>query len=216
MVLWWWEVEQVAALRVGDGDDIEVLLRALLHLVDVYYDPRTLAVACFDLAEFIQYHSYGRAILNSLNAKKLVMNLLNHENAENSVRTLCSSRVTLAKQNPVRTLCPRGVTLAEQNSARAESCRNTLPEQSDLGLTEFCPSRILQQGRGFDGGDAYSGNRLLFFFLGNHGGMKMRGFDAMVKEATGCGLPGEHETENTEARPNKPTIEEWKAITYQK
>ncbi|KAK2977292.1 hypothetical protein RJ640_013057 [Escallonia rubra] len=101
MVLWWWwEVQLVAALRGGDGDDIEVylvqVLRVLLHLLDVSLCPRTLAVACFDLAEFIQYHSYGRAILINLNANKLVMNLLNHENAEAG-----QSTVNVASANKV-------------------------------------------------------------------------------------------------------------------
>lgn len=45
-------------------------------------DPTTLAVACYDLSQFIQYHPGGRIVVSDLKAKERVMNLMNHDSAE--------------------------------------------------------------------------------------------------------------------------------------
>ncbi|KAK9191215.1 hypothetical protein WN943_019826 [Citrus x changshan-huyou] len=39
------------------------ILRVLLTILDTSSDPRALAVACFDLLQFIQYHPAGRVIV---------------------------------------------------------------------------------------------------------------------------------------------------------
>ncbi|GJT27728.1 V-type proton ATPase subunit H [Tanacetum coccineum] len=57
-------------------------LRVLLTILDTSSDPRALAVACYDLSQFIQYHPAGRVIVTDLKAKERVMKLMNHENAE--------------------------------------------------------------------------------------------------------------------------------------
>ncbi|KAG7564451.1 ATPase V1 complex subunit H C-terminal [Arabidopsis suecica] len=47
------------------------ILRVLLTILDTSSDPRSLAVACFDLSQFIQYHAAGRVIVTDLKAKEL-------------------------------------------------------------------------------------------------------------------------------------------------
>ncbi|GER55561.1 v-type proton ATPase subunit H [Striga asiatica] len=58
------------------------ILRVLITILDTSTDPRTLAVACYDLSQFIQYHAAGRIIVTDLKAKERVMKLMNHENVE--------------------------------------------------------------------------------------------------------------------------------------
>ncbi|XP_009792608.1 V-type proton ATPase subunit H-like [Nicotiana tabacum] len=72
------------------------ILRVLITILDTSSDPRTLAVACYDLSQFIQCHSAGRIIVNDLKAKERVMKLLNHENAEVTKNALlCIQRLFL-------------------------------------------------------------------------------------------------------------------------
>ncbi|XP_071697262.1 V-type proton ATPase subunit H-like isoform X1 [Rutidosis leptorrhynchoides] len=71
-------------------------LRVLLTILETSSDPRTLAVACFDLSQFIQYHPAGRVIVTDLKAKERVMKLMNHENAEVTKNALlCIQRLFL-------------------------------------------------------------------------------------------------------------------------
>ncbi|KAF6163704.1 hypothetical protein GIB67_036164 [Kingdonia uniflora] len=72
------------------------ILRVLVTILDTSGDPRTLAVACYDLSQFIQYHPAGRLIVNDLKAKERVMRLMNHENAEVTKNALlCIQRLFL-------------------------------------------------------------------------------------------------------------------------
>ncbi|XP_057784480.1 V-type proton ATPase subunit H-like [Salvia miltiorrhiza] len=72
------------------------VLRILLTILDTSSDPRTLAVACYDLSQFIQYHPAGRIIVTDLKAKDRVMKLMNHENAEVTKNALlCIQRLLL-------------------------------------------------------------------------------------------------------------------------
>ncbi|MCE3052055.1 hypothetical protein HAX54_051478 [Datura stramonium] len=72
------------------------ILRVLITILDTSNDARTLAVACYDLSQFIQCHSAGRIIVNDLKAKERVMKLLNHENAEVTKNALlCIQRLFL-------------------------------------------------------------------------------------------------------------------------
>ncbi|KAG6495881.1 hypothetical protein ZIOFF_043711 [Zingiber officinale] len=63
------------------------------------YDPHldlALAVACYDLSQFIKYHPAGRIIVSDLKAKDRVMKLMNHENAEVTKNALlCIQRLFL-------------------------------------------------------------------------------------------------------------------------
>lgn len=72
------------------------ILRVLITILDTSRDPRALAVACYDLYQFIQYYPAGRGIVNDLKAKDRVMKLMNHENAEVTKNALlCIQRLFL-------------------------------------------------------------------------------------------------------------------------
>ncbi|KAL5990803.1 hypothetical protein ACLOJK_011707 [Asimina triloba] len=72
------------------------ILRVLITILETSSDPRTLAVACYDLSQFIQYHPAGRGIVNDLKTKDKVMKLINHENAEVTKNALlCVQRLFL-------------------------------------------------------------------------------------------------------------------------
>ncbi|KAF7132851.1 hypothetical protein RHSIM_Rhsim09G0020400 [Rhododendron simsii] len=72
------------------------ILRVLITILDTSRDPRALAVDCFDLSQFIQYHPAGRVIVTDLKAKDRVMKLMNHENAEVTKNALlCIQRLFL-------------------------------------------------------------------------------------------------------------------------
>nr|GMC48955.1 V-type proton ATPase subunit H [Ipomoea batatas] len=72
------------------------ILRVLITILDTSTDPRTLAVACFDLSQFIQCHPAGRVIVTDLKAKERAMKLLNHENVEVTKNALlCIQRLFL-------------------------------------------------------------------------------------------------------------------------
>ncbi|KAK4262219.1 hypothetical protein QN277_027802 [Acacia crassicarpa] len=72
------------------------ILRVLLTILDTSGDPRSLAVACFDLSQFVQHHPAGRIIVTDLKAKERVMKLMNHENAEVTKNALlCIQRLFL-------------------------------------------------------------------------------------------------------------------------
>lgn len=67
-----------------------------MTILDTSSDPRTLAVACFDLSQFINLHPAGRIIVTNLKAKERVMKLMNHENAEVTKNALlCIQRLFL-------------------------------------------------------------------------------------------------------------------------
>lgn len=72
------------------------ILKILLTILETSSDPRTLAVACFDLSQFVQYHPAGRVIVTNLKAKEGVMKLMNHENVEVTKNALlCIQRLFL-------------------------------------------------------------------------------------------------------------------------
>ncbi|CAL1361991.1 unnamed protein product [Linum trigynum] len=72
------------------------ILRVLITILDTSNDARALAVACYDLSQFIQYHPAGRVIVTDLKAKERVMKLMNHENAEVTKNALlCIQRLFL-------------------------------------------------------------------------------------------------------------------------
>ncbi|KAL4355059.1 hypothetical protein GQ457_06G014860 [Hibiscus cannabinus] len=72
------------------------ILRVLLTIMDSSTDPRALAVACFDLSQFVQHHPAGRVIVNDLKAKERVMKLMNHESVEVTKNALlCIQRLFL-------------------------------------------------------------------------------------------------------------------------
>ncbi|MBA0852224.1 hypothetical protein Goshw_002718 [Gossypium schwendimanii] len=78
-----------------EENDFQVL-RVLITIMETSSDPRALAVACFDLSQFIQHHPAGRVIVNDLKAKERVMKLMNHDSAEVTKNALlCIQRLFL-------------------------------------------------------------------------------------------------------------------------
>jgi len=72
------------------------ILRVLITILDTANDPKSLAIACSDLSQFIHHHPSGRFIVNDLEAKQRVMKLMNHENAEVTKNALlCIQRLFL-------------------------------------------------------------------------------------------------------------------------
>nr|CAG4651729.1 EOG090X044C [Triops cancriformis] len=55
------------------------LLKVLIHLLEASKDPLVLAVAAYDLGEFVRHHPRGKHVLEQLGGKQLVMQLLGHE-----------------------------------------------------------------------------------------------------------------------------------------
>lgn len=72
------------------------ILRVLITILGTSSDTRSLAVACYDLSQFIQYHPAGRIIVTDLKAKEQVMKLMNHDNGEVTKNALlCIQRLFL-------------------------------------------------------------------------------------------------------------------------
>jgi V-type H+-transporting ATPase subunit H len=57
-------------------------LRVLFKLLEQAREPRTLAVGCYDVGQFITFHPRGRQIVNDLRGKELVMRLMTHPDTE--------------------------------------------------------------------------------------------------------------------------------------
>ncbi|CAO1318407.1 unnamed protein product [Diamesa serratosioi] len=55
------------------------LLRILIHLLDTNKDPLVLSVACFDIGEYVRHYPRGKHVIEQLNGKQLVMQLLGHD-----------------------------------------------------------------------------------------------------------------------------------------
>eukprot|EP00250_Pteridium_aquilinum_P026311 c32822_g1_i1 orf=135-1481(+) len=64
-----------------EDNDFQVL-RVIVTLLDTSRDPKTLAICCQDISQFIQGHPSGRAIVLDLKAKNRVMSLMEHDNPE--------------------------------------------------------------------------------------------------------------------------------------
>nr|XP_024394630.1 probable V-type proton ATPase subunit H isoform X2 [Physcomitrium patens] len=79
-----------------EESDFQVL-RILITLLDNSRDPKTLAVACHDIAQFIQNHPAGRGIILDLKAKERVMKHMSHPNPEVATQALlCVQKVLLS------------------------------------------------------------------------------------------------------------------------
>ena len=73
------------------------VLRILITLLDNSRDPKTLAVACHDIAQFIQIHPNGRGIILDLKAKERVMKHMSHPNPEIAKQALlCVQKILLS------------------------------------------------------------------------------------------------------------------------
>lgn len=55
------------------------LLRILVHLLETSKDTLILSVACYDIGEYVRHYPRGKHVLEQLNGKQMVMQLLGHE-----------------------------------------------------------------------------------------------------------------------------------------
>jgi V-type H+-transporting ATPase subunit H len=58
------------------------VLAVLLELLKSSTNPTVLAVACYDLGEFVRFHPRGRRVLSKLGGKEAVMTLMSHTDEE--------------------------------------------------------------------------------------------------------------------------------------
>jgi V-type H+-transporting ATPase subunit H len=73
------------------------VLRILITLLDNSRDPKTLAVACHDIAQFIQLHPAGRGIILDLKAKERVMKHMSSPDPEVAKQALlCVQKILLS------------------------------------------------------------------------------------------------------------------------
>jgi len=61
-----------------EEDEHLVLLKLKEIISSEEEDPRVLSIACFDLGEFVRFHPRGKVIIEQLECKLPIMNLLNH------------------------------------------------------------------------------------------------------------------------------------------
>ena len=74
------------------------VLRVLLKLIEAAREPRSLAVGCHDLGQFVLYHPHGRYIVSDLHGKELVMRLMVHPEPEVQKQALlCVQKLMLTK-----------------------------------------------------------------------------------------------------------------------
>ncbi|KAF4147088.1 V-ATPase subunit H [Phytophthora infestans] len=79
-----------------ENKDFE-LIRLLIDLLESD-EPKTVAVALFDLGEFVRFYPNGKHIAKRLGAKKMTMKLMTHENAEVQKQALqCISKMMVNK-----------------------------------------------------------------------------------------------------------------------
>eukprot|EP01103_Thecamoeba_quadrilineata_P000097 TRINITY_DN10076_c0_g1_i1.p1 TRINITY_DN10076_c0_g1~~TRINITY_DN10076_c0_g1_i1.p1 ORF type:complete len:460 (-),score=85.02 TRINITY_DN10076_c0_g1_i1:105-1484(-) len=65
-------------------------LHVLVNLLRPSSKPLVLAVACYDIGEFVRFHPQGRQLLQNLGAKEMVMSLMNHDDPEVQKQALLS------------------------------------------------------------------------------------------------------------------------------
>ncbi|GAB9470594.1 hypothetical protein Gpo141_00007835 [Globisporangium polare] len=83
-------------VRAFESKEFE-LIRLLIELLESE-DPKTVAVALFDLGEFVRFYPNGKHIVKRLGAKKVAMKLMTHENPEVQKQALqCISKMMVNK-----------------------------------------------------------------------------------------------------------------------
>ena len=83
--------ENVKSFEGPNGDFS--ILKILVTLLG-QDDEDVVAIACFDIGEFVRHYPNGRTIAKRLGAKDIVMKLINHENSEVAQQALsCISKI---------------------------------------------------------------------------------------------------------------------------
>jgi len=69
--------ENFARFEEGDKE----VLRKLKEIIELEkeYEPRIVALACWDVGEFVRFHPRGKSIIEEIDCKVPIMKLLNHE-----------------------------------------------------------------------------------------------------------------------------------------
>jgi V-type H+-transporting ATPase subunit H len=84
--------ENAKMLEGPDGDFR--LVKILISLIGSSNDEEVVAIACYDVGEFVRRYPNGRAIAKRLGAKEVVMPLIEHENPELQRQALqCVSKI---------------------------------------------------------------------------------------------------------------------------
>lgn len=79
-----------------EDNDYE-LLRVLISILENSQDSKTLAVACYDISQFIGNHPTGRGIITDLKAKEKIMQLISNDNpAVAREALLCVQKILLS------------------------------------------------------------------------------------------------------------------------
>jgi V-type H+-transporting ATPase subunit H len=87
--------------RACEADDF-FIIRRLIDLLKSE-DEVVVAIACYDLGEFVRFYPTGKAILKYLGAKTVVMELVEHSNADVRRQALqCVSKIMVNKWEFVR------------------------------------------------------------------------------------------------------------------
>lgn len=77
------------------------ILRVLLKLLESSRQPRTLAVACHDLGQFITYYPAGKGIVTDLKGKERVLHLVQHPDPEVQKNALLATQKILLSRDKV-------------------------------------------------------------------------------------------------------------------
>lgn len=73
------------------------ILRQLVKLLDSD-DPKTLAIACHDLGQYVQYNPKGKQVLNSIGGKTKVIKFMEHSDEEVKKQALlCVQKIMIQK-----------------------------------------------------------------------------------------------------------------------
>lgn len=83
------------------------VLKVLLKVLEQSREPRTLAVGCYDVGQFITYHTRGRQLVSELRGKELVMRLLLHPDSEVQRQALLACQKILLKSDKLDMLMGR-------------------------------------------------------------------------------------------------------------
>lgn len=89
--------------RKLEGPDGDFSTLKMLIKLTASPDEDVMAIACYDIGEFVRYYPNGRAVAKRLGAKDIVMHLIEHENADVQRHALqCVSKMMVQNWTAVR------------------------------------------------------------------------------------------------------------------
>lgn len=70
--------------------------KRLISLIKTSHDDDVIAIACYDLGEFVRHYSNGRAIAKRLGGKEVVLQATEHQNPDVQTQALlCVSKILI-------------------------------------------------------------------------------------------------------------------------